>query len=112
MSYATKAELDGVDATQNVSTGIYDFCYWGVPQPMAPGGVGVLISDNDTHTITFTISNKIECPVCIKYIADGSPCSSNPGNTQVISAPAVVMSGSGGTHGWSTVRFFEIKVNK
>jgi len=112
MSYATKAELDGVDATQNVSTGIYDFCYWGVPQPMAPGGVGVLISDNDTHTITFTISDKIECPVCIKYIADGSPCSSNPGNTQVISAPAVVMSGSGGTHGWSTVRFFEIKVNK
>lgn len=109
MSYATEATIDGVLASGSSGSAMYDFCYDGTPQPLVPGGVQVALPDSASHSITFTVSEKLACPVCVKYDANGSTCPSNASNAQVISGPAVVMSGTGGTHGWSTVRFFEVK---
>jgi hypothetical protein len=113
MSFAAAASLDGgppVGARMGGGGGIYDFCYGGGPQPFVPGGAGVDLPDDQAHTITFTIDPKLKCPVCVKEVLDGTPCSSNAGNRQNINGPAVVNGGSGGTHGWSTVRFFQVKV--
>lgn len=114
MSYAVSARLDGgaEQTTGSGGGGVYDFCYGGDPQPMVPGGVGVALPDDGTHTITFKIDPNLKCPVCVHEILDGTPCYSNQGNRQNISGPAVVMSGNGGTHGWSTVRFFSIQVQR
>ncbi|MBI3073717.1 MAG: hypothetical protein HYY84_16525 [Deltaproteobacteria bacterium] len=111
MSYAVSARLDsGDEVTSGGSSGIYDFCYWGGPQPVVPSGVGVALPDGNTHTITFRINPDLKCPVCVKQVFNGTPCWSNSGNRQNISGPAVVMSGTGGTVGWSTVRFFTVEV--
>ena len=114
MSHAVSAKIDGGEwQTGSSGTGgVYDFCYTGDPQPMIPGGVGMALPDGNSHTITFKIDPNIKCPSCVREVLEGTPCSSNPGNRRNINGPAVVMGGNGGTHGWSTVRFFKIEVRK
>ncbi len=114
MSHAVAAKLDtGTWQTTSGGTGgVYDFCYTGDAQPMVPGGVSVALPDGNAHAITFKIDPDLKCPSCIREVVEGTPCSSNPGNHRNISGPAVVMGGNGGTHGWSTVRFFGIEVKK
>jgi hypothetical protein len=112
MSYAVSATLDGEDAGTSVGTGIYDFCYWGDPQPICPSGVGVNLPDDGTHTITFTIADTLIYSNCVYEITNGTACSSNYGNRKNVLGPAVVMSGNGGTHGWSTVKFYDLWVNQ
>ncbi len=108
MSFATSAKLDGQSAGKLYTSSIYDFCYSGDPQPMVPPGFGVALPDDKAHTITFHIDDQIKCPICVKEISNGVPCYSNLGNRWNVSGPAVVMGGGGGTHGWSTVRFFTV----
>ena len=114
MSHAVSAKLDIGDwQTGSAGTGgVYDFCYGGAAQPMVPGGAGMALPDGNAHVVTFKIDPNLKCPSCIREIAEGTPCSSNPGNHRNISGPALVMGGNGGTHGWSTVRFFTIEVSK
>lgn len=111
MSFATSVSLDGAPPTSGGGgRGIYDFCYGGGPQPLVPPGAGVALPDGETHTLKFKIDNNLKCPVCVKENLNGSPCSSNSGNRKTVSGPAVVMGGTGGTHGWSTVRFFTVEI--
>lgn len=110
MSFAEKAVVDEGYYGESTETFdyIYDFCYWGDAQPIAPEGAGAWLPDDGTHTITFTIRRDLLYPLTYYYVTNGLPCSSNPGNTKNIFCPAVVMSGTGGTHGWSSVMFFEL----
>ena len=109
MSCAVSAELDGEEATDWNMPGIYDFCYDGTPQPVVWGGCGVTLPDDGVHTITFSIDPNILYPIIPTEVANGAQCYSNTNNTKNICGPAVVMcSDSGGTHGWSTVQFFEL----
>ena len=114
LSGAVSAEINGVSApgaTGDSGTGVYDFCYFGEPQPAPSGGFAVTLPDNNAYDVTFTIDPTLKCSQCVREITTGLPeCYDNTSNHTYVSGPMVVMNGSGGTHGWSAVRFFEIQV--
>lgn len=112
MSYAVEVEIDGAPGEAGGDNYIYDYCYDGTPQPIVPGGVGVMLPDSGTHTITFYIPEDLLYSNCVREVENGTPCSSNNGNTRNVVGPAIVMSGSGGTHGWSTVKFYDLWVDQ
>lgn len=111
MSYAVDVEIDGTDGRSTWDGYMYNYCYWGVPQPVCPDGLGVYLEDGLTHTLAFHISEDLLFPVPVILIENGAPCGSNPGNTKNIYGPGLVMCGEGGTVGWSTVKFFEIQTD-
>jgi hypothetical protein len=114
MSYAVSASVDGGPAQTNKgSPGLYDYCYFSVPQPVIPSGAYAAIpDDNKPHTVTFTIDPTLQCPACVVEDLHGGVCSDNANYDGIVSGPAIVVVGVGGTHGWTTVTFFEVAVSK
>ena len=114
MSLAVSASVDGGPLQKNSgSPSLYDYCYWGVPQPVvAAGAYAAIPNDNLPHTVSFVIDPALQCPVCVVEDSYGGSCWSSPGNKQIVSGAAVSLVGVGGSTGWSTVSFFELAVSK